>query len=944
MSEPQSTAHLLTNPIIETDREGNIIYLNRAADETFPDLRSNLQHPILAGLALMSHSGETAIFVREVAVDNRVFEQTIHHLVTSGLIRSYIVEITQRKRVEKALQQTTMLQRAILNSANYMIISTRLDGTILTFNAAAERRLRYPSAEIVGKTTPIIFHDEQEIAQRAQELSQMLDTSILPGFEALCAIARRGQIDEREWTFICKDGSSFPVLLSMTALYDAEGKLSGFLGIANNITQRKRAEELLKQAHKDLEIKVRERTAELARINLFLKAEIAERERTAKELLLLQTIAQAITEAPNFEAAIAVTLTKVCETIGWNFAEAWIPDPQQKVLKLSPAWCNPDQCSWNNVSDLLPFREASEKYTFPVNTGIPGRVWATKQPEWDQDVSAQSEDVFLRAKIAQEVGLKAALGVPIIANEEVIAVGVFFSYNAFQEDKRLVKLVQTVTAHLGLFIERKRAEDALRSSIATNRALLVAMPDTLFRINREGIFVNFKASTEQELPIASREILGKHVNEVFPEKVANQTLNCVKQALTTGKVQVLECQLPVEHEIRDYEVRVAVTVENEVMAIFRDITKRKRSEAKRMQRERQLRAILNNIPDMAWLKDQDSRYLAVNESFGKVCGISTEELLAKTDHDIWTAELAEKYRQDDLEVMQSGKRRLIEEQLVDKDGNTLWIETVKTPIFDESNQVIGTTGIAHNITERKQTEENIRNALEKEKQLGELKTRFVSMASHEFRTPLATILSSSELLENYSHQWNEEKKNKHFQRIQTAIKQMTGLLEDVLLVGKAEAGKLEFKPAPLDLKQFCEEVVEELQLTTSSHKIVASFPEPCPTACLDKKLLRHILTNLLSNAIKYSPQGDRVQFDVICKADLAVIRVHDFGIGIPPEDQARLFDTFHRANNVGTISGTGLGLAIVKKAVDCHGGEIAVESEIGFGTTFTVTLPYAVVN
>lgn len=168
---------------------------------------------------------------------------------------------------------------------------------------------------------------------------------------------------------------------------------------------------------------------------------------------------------------------------------------------------------------------------------------------------------------------------------------------------------------------------------------------------------------------------------------------------------------------------------------------------------------------------------------------------------------------------------------------------------------------------------------------------------------------------------------------------MTGLLNDMLLIGKAEAGKLEFQPTPLNLAQFCCALVEEMQISNNTHTIVFVSQGECTTAYLDKKLLRHILSNLLSNAIKYSPQGSTVYFDLVCHQETATFQVRDEGIGIPVADQAQLFDAFHRASNVGTISGTGLGLAIVKKSVDSHRGNISVNSEVGVGTTFTITIP-----
>lgn len=162
---------------------------------------------------------------------------------------SYIVEdITERKQAEEALQASTSLQRAIFDSANYTIISTALDGTIRSFNAAAEKCLGYAASEVVGKKTPAIFHDQNEVVQRAQKLSKQLGVRVKPGFEVFIAQARRGNVDENEWTYIRKDGSRFPVLLSVTALRDIEGNIAGFVGIGSDITNRKAAEEALRES------------------------------------------------------------------------------------------------------------------------------------------------------------------------------------------------------------------------------------------------------------------------------------------------------------------------------------------------------------------------------------------------------------------------------------------------------------------------------------------------------------------------------------------------------------------------------------------------------------------------------------------------------------------------------------------------------------------------
>ena len=242
------------------------------------------------------------------------------------------------------------------------------------------------------------------------------------------------------------------------------------------------------------------------------------------------------------------------------------------------------------------------------------------------------------------------------------------------------------------------------------------------------------------------------------------------------------------------------------------------------------------------------------------------------------------------------------------------------------------------LTERVEAE--LRNALVKEQELSELKSRFISMTSHEFRTPLTIILSSTELLELYGHRFSEEKRHNHFQRIKNSVHHLNQLLSDVLLIGKAEVGRIKFNPCSIDLVVFCRNLVEEMQpIVTSQHTLNFMTPGNCFDAYLDEKLLRHIITNLLSNAIKFSPQAGIIQFDLVCNQESAIFRIQDSGIGIPPEDQEYLFDSFHRASNVGSIPGTGLGLAIVQKCVELHNGTIVLESVVGVGTTCTVTLP-----
>jgi signal transduction histidine kinase len=230
--------------------------------------------------------------------------------------------------------------------------------------------------------------------------------------------------------------------------------------------------------------------------------------------------------------------------------------------------------------------------------------------------------------------------------------------------------------------------------------------------------------------------------------------------------------------------------------------------------------------------------------------------------------------------------------------------------------------------------------LVKAKEQHQLTSEFVSMMSHDFRNPLSTILLSTELLRDWEQSLSKEQKSSIFQRIRSAGKNLVQLLDEVILVGQADVDRLECLPTPLDLESFCQQLVEEAQLEASSqHQVKLKMQGEFAETLWDESLLRHIFSNLFANAIKYSPQGGIICLEVKAEDHLAIFHLIDHGIGIPPHDLVKLFQAFHRASNVGKISGTGLGLAIVKRCVEAHGGEIAVESEVGVGTTFSVKLP-----
>lgn len=242
--------------------------------------------------------------------------------------------------------------------------------------------------------------------------------------------------------------------------------------------------------------------------------------------------------------------------------------------------------------------------------------------------------------------------------------------------------------------------------------------------------------------------------------------------------------------------------------------------------------------------------------------------------------------------------------------------------------------------ELSKAKEELTNALTKEKDLNELKSRFVSMASHEFRTPLSTILSSVSLLEQYNQPEQEEKRNKHIGRIKSMIKNLTDILNDFLSLDKLEEGKVNANPVLFDIKALSEEMTEEIQMTAKKgQKISYTHTGDETEVNLDKNIIRNVIINLLNNAVKYSPENKPIEFTTNVSKNQISLSVKDNGIGIPDQDKPYMFERFFRAHNVGAVQGTGLGLSIVKRYVELMGGTIDFTSEYGKGTTFRVKIP-----
>lgn len=329
-----------------------------------------------------------------------------------------------------------------------------------------------------------------------------------------------------------------------------------------------------------------------------------------------------------------------------------------------------------------------------------------------------------------------------------------------------------------------------------------------------------------------------------------------------------------------------------ILVIFEELTEQKRLEELFHESQSQIQLLLDAFPGKVSYVDFQKRYQLISKRYQEWSLVSTEEVLGKTIPEFMSKQQYQEI-EEYVELALSGKSIQYEFDVLFRDEEQRYLLVNHVPHFSKSEKVLGFFVFCQDITEQKQAEETlrqfneeledrviertteleqalvalreaeeeVRRALLKEQELSEIKSRFFSTTSHEFRTPLTTILSSSQILERYRHKLSEEAQDTHLHRIQSAVRHMTQLLNDLLMLSQAEAGKLEFNPSPLNLEQFCRELVDELQLCVGEQHVIA-LENHCSSlpAILDAKLLRQILSNLLSNALKYSPQGSTVNF------------------------------------------------------------------------------------
>jgi PAS domain S-box-containing protein len=440
---------------------------------------------------------------------------------------------------------------------------------------------------------------------------------------------------------------------------------------------------------------------------------------------------------------------------------------------------------------------------------------------------------------------------------------------------------------------------------------------------------NFEFSRDKYYVFYILDITEKIEHKEAIEQAHNELL------LYSAELKNLNSQL--EDRIGDRTDKLNKAVEDLKLTNYllqREIMHKEEALSALKESQRMLETIAENFPNgILYVLNREFRILFAHGQEIKNLGFSSKDLIGKLflplEEELTAAEV-----RGLLSKVLSGEIISFEYHSLVNDNYYLFN---MAPLVNEENEATQILSVSQNITSMKRAELEIRKSFERERELNEMKSRFVSTASHEFRTPLTAILSSASLIALYKSTKDEPQRQKHIKRINSSVANLTEILNDFLSLGKLEEGKVRNQPVEFDIRELCEDIRDETgALVKPGQEVILTYRLEETVAFLDIQLVRNIIINLLSNAIKYSPEGSVIELDAVKEGGLLLFSIKDKGIGIPEEDKKHLFETFFRARNVETIKGTGMGLHIVKKYLSLMDGDINFESTLNEGSKFTV--------
>ncbi len=683
--------------------------------------------------------------------------------------------------------------------------------------------------------------------------------------------------------------------------------------------------------------------AVLAATGLMLSAAMSERLTGQRRRGAASGIGDVLAEASDLEQAAPAILRQVCENLEWQIGALWLVDADQQQLRCAAVWTSAE-------ARASSFEQATLQLRFAPGVGLPGQVWASARAVWIDDVVEDPD--FSRAPFGREAGVHGAFGFPIKVGNDVWGVVEFFTWDVATPDPDLLETMSTVGSQLGQFVARKRVESEIIQEQRRTRAILDSALDAVIAMDHRGIIIEFNPAAERTFGYRKVEALGKELADlIIPPDLRAQHRAGLARHLATGEGPFLNRRVETRGYHADghqFPIEVAIIRASDegvpqFTGFVRDLTDRKQAEDAVHSSEERFRTLAaSNTALTLYEQDRELRYNWVFPQHPEF----PDHNIGKTDDELLPP--------GEGAQLTAVKRRVLETGVGCREEITVTLPTERRsydlmvePRLDTRGTIVGVSGVAVDITERKRTEQLLRASEARLREADRHKDEFLAMLAHELRNPLAPIRTGLELVRLAGDTPDAVAQIRPMMERQVGY--MVRLIDDLLDVSRISSGKIHLQRRPTPLSDLVNGAVEahRAAIEAAGLQLVTSLAEPAVLLFVDPTRFVQVLSNLLSNATKFTDSGGRIVISgaTTSKAGGAaelVLSVRDTGMGIPGAMLPRVFDLFtqgeataHRAQ-----SGLGIGLALARRIVEMHDGRIDARSDgPGTGSEFVLRMP-----
>jgi PAS domain S-box-containing protein len=801
-------------------------------------------------------------------------------------------DLRHRKRIEASLLEATSIQNAILNGAGSGIIASDVNGIISSFNHAAESMLGYKAAEVVGRVSPIIFSDPLEVSARAQSLTRELGHPVPVGFETFVAKSRLGPADSNEWTYIRRDGSRLPVLLSITTLRGTDGEVTGYLAIASDITEVRAAQEQLRHAEH--------------RFRALIQG-------SNDIVLMLSPSGEMLYISPAVERTLGYTPEEVVGKVVFQL--------------IHPEDISSARISFGNTLSTMGFNVPLQLRMRAADGGYHWIEILANNLIHDPDLRAvviNARDVTERRELENRSALQSAV-TAVLADSQTLG-------------EASARLLQVIGSQMGYDLGELWRVDPETANLA-----LVEHwhSSAISEIKARDFSVGFRLEYGDGLPGTAWEASDV---VLIPDLSKSLHYRRARGSVELGMKSAFAVPIKFDEEViavMDFASHEPTLPDEETVQIFRSLGSqignfmaRKRAEEAADRLRRQTQLILESAGEGIIGIDTRQHVTFVNAAAERMLGYRTGELVGRdvtaTLRPTPSGDAAAAPQQTPIysALEKDASRSVADGNFYRKDGTSFPVQYIGAPIRTESG-VTGAVITFQDVTQRREIER--------------MKNEFVSVVSHELRTPLTSIRGALGLLASGKMGGFPEKAQRMLDIAVNNTDRLVRLINDILDIERIDSGRAAMQKKEVEIADLIHQAIDVMRAMADKSGVVLEADTVQCKIEVDPDRIIQTFTNLLSNSIKFSPKGGVITIGGRIESSKLLIFVKDQGRGIPADKIEMIFERFHQVDTSDSREkgGTGLGLAICRTIAQQHGGRIWAESQEGKGSTFFLELPLA---